>query len=271
MVYTSNYRLFDVNVPGSASIKKHHIEKIHSLSPFFKLDDDHDSFRACGTFGYYDSNFEFYKAPIQIGRCEILEILFEKEIMNGSIFKSMKTTLKIYEDNFNSHIEETLIIKGNHIWVGKIISIINTINQFLFSGRSIEQLHFEKLLIKYNNDYNVNSIIGFFSKGSVKTYSNSSSRVGKDNAFWTEYEVTLDSSDKYLINLFIKGVNSNFGHTEVSNNLVTFSGQKQYFYSPYEPREFLSEYPLQFNFEFVKVQMILNYDSTEHKLTDIQK
>lgn len=154
--------------------------------------------------GYLTSENEFFICPL-------------------SVFFVQISLLKTYRENHTEHVEcdltvfskdfekcRTIEVKLNSHYVGtnvvgpySINDVINTINQYVNLGNDIELLD-ETL---FQNDFNTwiiqdKSIIEYINNLEFKFFANSQSRVGKDNSFWGEIEISNLPESKYIKLLF---------------------------------------------------------------------
>jgi hypothetical protein len=154
--------------------------------------------------GYLTSENEFFICPLSVFFTQINLLKTFRENQREYV----ECDLIVFSKNFEkSRVLEVRLnsyhIGSNVVGPYSINKIINTINHFVNLENDIQQLD-ETLFQNYFNISKLKdeSIIEYINKLEFKFFANSQSRVGKDNSFWAEIEISNLPENNYLKLLF---------------------------------------------------------------------
>jgi len=154
--------------------------------------------------GYLSINNEFYSCPISTNHVQLNNILYYR-IGNQQYVESV---LQIFSFNYKSF--RNIVIKQYSNYLGSGVvnpmnlnKIVNTLNLYIANLNDIEMID-ENLL---QNDFNLKIldseyILSTINKLEFIFFSNDQVRVGKDNAYWNEIEVSCLPKNKYILQIF---------------------------------------------------------------------
>lgn len=155
--------------------------------------------------GYKSYDDKYFQCPISAIYTQLNFI----EIINDENTSKLKAELVVFCKNFKKtrilSINSTLSNLGNGTVFNpmRLNGVINIINSYIYAGYEIDLLNIEYIEKKlevprlYPSD-----LLSIINELKFEFFSNDRIRVGKDNHFWEEVEISNLPSD-YLSNLFV--------------------------------------------------------------------
>lgn len=221
---------------------------------------------------------DFFQCPLQIGHTTFSEI--QIKIDRSKYLKAICNTELIVSDINNKEIRKAFSwVSSTYIdGIAKDLSnIINTLNRFINYSNNLEAINWNKLHQISQKLYpycslekilykNINDIINNLN---IESYSDSSSRVGRDNHFWNETFISNLPKEEYEKKLLYESLKTHFPElnsiTHNDNNIFIISDSES-FYGPSHQRMkvngiFSDELKL-----ILKMDIARNYNEEERDL-----
>ena len=191
--------------------------------------------------GYKTINDIFYKCPFSV--CYVQIDYLEELIKNE--FKYVNAVLRIFSKNFKKN--NTININISKPLFGMqyldftiLHKIVNSINIYVEDGNNIDLLDIELFqTMNIPELLTIEEVFEIINELEFKFYTNCESRVGKDNSFWFEVEISNFPMSKYLQVLFKKALSENMKYhiSIIKDNFILLNSDYGFSYSPCEGRE----------------------------------
>lgn len=183
--------------------------------------------------GYLTYSKEFHPCPlvalnVQINDVEILE-------SNNIVIARLVLFSKSLKE------QRVLEINSNSRFPGAINQLVNLLNSYVNAGNDISLLN--ELMLNNHiglRPINKQQLLSNINQISVIFFENSQSRVGKDNVFWSEIELSNLPENRYLTQAIVKllSADNEFDnvHYRPEQNLIIVSFGHTNAYSPHTGR-----------------------------------
>ncbi len=179
--------------------------------------------------GLLDRHGNFYPCSMVLDFVEVKSIEQEERTFfsRNSEIKATATIILHAKDLTESReMRFTIKRSGGYLWLG---GVVNFFNKYIEKGFDLNAIDTERIgnILIAGGYLSLTSLKEFkgISRGVISTlveslviqyFANSMTRVGKDNWFWTEVEMSDLPSDQYLFDLLLNAVELVYGH--VSHN-----------------------------------------------------
>lgn len=230
-----------------------------------------DSYNFYLTPGYISYDDKFFFCPLSI---IYVQLNYIEAIRKGDT-EYVNSEIVVFSKDFNN--QRKIQIELSSYWLGSgvvnpmyINDIVNSINEFVHSGYEIQdlnELHFRNMfdvrrLTTYDLIEKINNL-------EFKFYSNSQNRVGKDNSFWREIEITNLPNSKYIVSLFQKIINDSevVNSVKLNDSMLFATYDRDYGYCPADGRKEIQKDMKKANeiMDILKLLILENFDSLKEK------
>lgn len=189
--------------------------------------------------GQFHPDRKFYQVPIT---CFYVQIASIKKLMQGNAYKGdvLQAHLKVHSKNMLDSRDIYLdIVDRGDIPLGfmYLSYLINLINKYVDSKREISRLDVDKLTSDISGFRKSFDIYALLLELKIEFYSDSRSRIGKDNYFWTDAVVSGIYENSHFRSLIISFFKSHYNSCEFIDGVLTSCIESDYGYAASRQRE----------------------------------
>lgn len=226
--------------------------------------------------GYRTIDDVFYKCPVSVCYVQIdyLEEYIKEEYMYVSF------VLRIFSKNFRKNnivrIELSKRLFGtNPLNFTILYKIVNAINIYVEDGNNIDLLDIEVFQpMNMPKLLTTEEVFEIINKLEFKFFSNCENRVGKDNSFWSEVEISNFPKSKYLRELFMKVLSENMKYhiSTKKDNFILLEYDYGFSYSSCDGREEnpTSIYVMDEIKDILKIELTKNFEPVRELVEKMQ-